>query len=147
MERITDASDAFYWAYVTDNTGKIIASHPYGSMIGANISSYPVFSDPMKSGETYISSPIPVDVFDRPSVILATPIWRNGSIIGILCGALDNYHYMDVLNQAMAASPEVTRYIVNRTGNIFVHDDRGAMWHIDNFSDRPVVQSVLRGGG
>jgi two-component system, sensor histidine kinase len=145
LARITDATDIYYWTYVTDSGGTIIASHPYGSMVGVNISDYPVFTEPMQSGGTYVSSPIPVSVSDRPSVILATPIRENGTIIGVLCGALDNYHYMDLLNRAMVSMPSETRYIVNRTGHIFVHDDRGIMWHVDDFSDRPVVQSVLRG--
>ena len=145
MARITDATDIYYWAYVTDSAGKIIASHPYGSMVGVNISSYAPFAEPRKSGKTYVSGPIPVNISDKPSVIMATPIRKNGSIIGILCGALDNYHYMDLLNSAMATTPEETRYIVNRTGHIYVHDNKGFMWHIDNFSDRPAVQSVLRG--
>ena len=61
LARITDATDIYYWSYVADSSGKIIASHPYGSMVGVNISDYPVFAEPMKSGTTYISSPIPVD--------------------------------------------------------------------------------------
>ncbi len=145
LARITDATDVYYWTYVADTTGKIIASHPYGSMVGVNISDYPVFAEPMSNGKTYVSSPIPVEISGKPSVIMATPIRKNGSIIGILCGALDNYHYMDLLNSAMATTPHQISYIVNRSGNIFVHDDRGIMQHIDNFSDRPVVQSVLRG--
>jgi signal transduction histidine kinase len=145
MARITDATDIYYWAYVTDTTGKIIASHPYGIMVGVNISGYPAFTEPMRNGTTYISSPIPVNVSDKPSVILATPIRKNGTTIGVLCGALDNYHIIDLLNNAMASDPEETKYIVNHTGHIFVHENKGSMWAIDNFSDRPVVQSVLRG--
>lgn len=145
MARITDATDIYYWTYVTDAAGKILSSYPYGGIAGTDISASPVFAEPMKSGKTYVTSPISIEITGKPTVIVATPIRKNGTIIGVLCGALDHYHYADLLNSAMATSTAQTRYIINRTGHIFVHDNRGFMEHVDDFSDRPAVQSVLKG--
>jgi methyl-accepting chemotaxis protein len=145
MAQITAASNIYYWAYLTDTNGNIQASFPYGRAIGSNISASPVFKGSMESGSTYIGSPTYIGTTGKPSVIVATPVYKNNTIIGILYGALDDYSYIDLLDNAMATTPTEIKYIVNRTGKVFVHDDRGCMTRVDNFSDQPVVQRVLRG--
>jgi signal transduction histidine kinase len=142
-EKIQTASDLYYWAFVTDTSGRVLSSDPYGGAIGKNLSDSLYIAEPLRTGTTFISTPMMNKVTGRRTVIVGTPIKKNDTTIGILAGAFDDDKYTETLRQARAFVPLQSIYLVNRTGQVvYSHDKKyGGM----DLSYSPAVQKVMRG--
>jgi signal transduction histidine kinase len=143
VEKIQSASDLYYWTFVTDASGRVLASNPYGSAVGKDLNDILNIAEPLRTGTLSAGPPMMNEVTGRKTIIVGTPIVKNGTTIGVLAGALDDGKFNEILGQMRAFVPLQSIYLVNRTGQVvYSHDKK---YEGMDLSYLPVVQNVLRG--
>jgi signal transduction histidine kinase len=142
-EKINDATELYYWTFVTDASGRVLSSHPYGKVAANSLNESPYIAGPLKTGKTYIGSPEMNPVTGRMTIIIGTPVEKNGTIVGVLAGAINDNYYVDILGRARALEPLQDIFLVNGTGRVvFSHDKKNVG---TDLSAIPAVQMAIRG--
>ena len=143
VEKIVRGSDPYYWTFVTDTSGRVISSQPYSRVAGSDMSDKPFISRPLSRGKTYISSLQANPVTGRRTATVGTPVSNNGTIVGVLAGALDDSYYSGILSRASNLEPLQNIFLVNGSGQIIFSHDKKYLGR--NISDVHAVQKVVKG--
>lgn len=143
-EKIHDATGLYYWVFVCDRSGKVLSSDPYGNATGMDMEGREFVCVPLETGQTYIRKYGHDAVTGRPTTLVGTPIKKDGTVIGVLVGALDPGHLIEMLQSARALVPLQHIYMLNQTGHvIYSHND--TMFGQD-YSGVPAFKDAVSGG-
>lgn len=141
--RYIQNASTFSGVYVTDNSGRVISSYP-ADFAGRNDSDRLWIAEVLNTNNSYVSDAVTSRVTGKPVVYLSTPITRDNKTIGVMAGALDLDYYSTFITGAQTQIVKYV-YVVNRTGHVMLHTNRSYMESMQNLSDRPGVQNVLKG--
>lgn len=144
-EKISDTTPLYYWVFVTDTYGRVLSSSPYGSLIGESLNDSSYISEPLRTGTTFMGSPVLDTNTGRLTRFVGTPIKNGNTTIGVLVGALDIDQFVKALQGGRSLVPLQSIYIVNRSGQVAFSHDRGDIIAGANFSSVPAVQKVING--
>ncbi|MCD1295475.1 hypothetical protein CUJ83_10740 [Methanocella sp. CWC-04] len=134
----------FYAAYIIDDNGTIVASYPFSDLVGKNYSEKPHVLNPLKTGSSYVTDASISPIVNKPTIYIGVPIKKDDKTIGVIVGTIDLTEYSAFVLESQTRNREYT-YLVNRTGHIFVHYNKGYMDTMKNYSYVPGVRNVLRG--
>jgi signal transduction histidine kinase len=143
MQYIQEKSP-FYAVYMTDTDGIVIASYPYYNIIGRDDSSLSYVNVPLKNNVAYINDPMISPVRKKPVIYTGIPVEDNGRVLGVIVGALDLMEYSDFVLGSLGKNKEYT-FLVNSSGNVFVHNNMEYMDNMKDFNVLYAVQKVLQG--
>ncbi|HTY90954.1 MAG TPA: sensor histidine kinase [Methanocella sp.] len=144
-EKMDAATPLYYWIFVTDTSGRVLSSSPYGSHVGEDLKDSPYITGPLQTGTTFMGPPALDANTGRLTRFVGTPIKNGNSTIGVLVGALDVDQFVNVLQSARSLVPLQSIYLVDSSGRVvFSHDKRYITSGL-NFLSLPAVQKVLKG--
>lgn len=140
-------TSVFYDVYVVNIDGIVISSYPHTGIIGENRIDQPHIRYPRNFATAYVEDGRISSVSKRPTVYIGVPVrYDNGTVIGVLAGALDlDYYSSFVFGPQVETRQFVT--LVNRTGHIMVHANKGYMDSMKDFTSLPSVKKVISGEG
>jgi hypothetical protein len=82
-DKINDAMSHYYWVYVTDTSGRVLSSSPYGRLAGIDLNDSRYISGPLRTGKT-VAGPQTLDATTgRQTTFVGTPVRKNDTIIGV----------------------------------------------------------------
>jgi signal transduction histidine kinase len=143
-ERINDATGLYYWVFICDRSGKVLSSDPYGNAKGMDMDGRELVCVPLETGQTYIRKYGHDAVTGRPTTLVGTPIKKDGTVIGVLVGALDPGHLIEMLQSARALVPLQHIYMLNQTGHV-IYSHNETMFGQD-YSGVPAFKDAVSGG-
>ena len=143
---ISNSTLVYNWVYVTDSSGRVVSSFPYPNVVGENLSSNPMISQLLVNDTNIVGDPVYSNVTGKPEIFVGTSVLSpNGTIVGVLVGALDTDFYTNTIAEAKSSIPDTVFYVVNSTGSVLVDKNTSYMNEIADFSSVPPVQMMLAG--
>jgi signal transduction histidine kinase/ActR/RegA family two-component response regulator len=113
--------------YILDKNGILISSFPASLHIyGKSYAYREYFKNSIKSGKPYISKPFIITTDDKPVIVMTAPILaKDGSIRGLLCGAVDllgnNSLFSEHKNKQFGSNGYIYLFTPDRT--MLIHPD------------------------
>ncbi len=142
---IDSSTYLFNRIFITDTSGNVLSGDPADSDIGMNESNMPFITRPLKTGKTFISSPITDPATGKPTLFIGTPVYSNGTPIGVLVGGLDEELYLNIIYKTKASSPLENVIIVNETGHVILHNNKEIMRQAPDISGIPAIGKLVNG--
>ncbi|HEY3425783.1 MAG TPA: methyl-accepting chemotaxis protein [Negativicutes bacterium] len=121
----------------TDDKGNYIDTH---GVAGSSVNR-PYFQ-PAINGNTFISDPIISPVTGKLVVVVATPIWGEGRVTGLLVGAI-NIEEVEKLVLEIKVGQTGYAYLLRSDGTIIIHPDQELM-NKANISNDPKATADLK---
>ncbi len=136
---------AFYYSLnVADSTGEVVASSDSEKNTGKNIAGRPWFKKALE-GEVVFS-----DVFTgadkRPVFIIAGPVSREGSPVGVITGVISLEYFNSHFIAPVQFGETGFIFVINSSGQIIGHPDSGRLMTEGDAAVRSMLGSETREG-
>lgn len=142
--RYAENSTNFYSLYVTDTSGKVLASYPDQALAGQNFEDEPYVKQVLATSDRQVMAPL-VNRTGESAIFVSVPITgKNGSLTGVMVGEIDPDTIGDRILYTQIKNRQFI-YMVNSTGTIIVHTNRSYMDSRRDYSAVPLVQEVMQG--
>jgi signal transduction histidine kinase len=150
-----NGSPIFDEIFITDASGKVVSSYPYGNIIGKNVRDNTNINEAILLDNNTVSDAVLSGETGNPTVYIVVPIdnstmtygsmeSHNATVYGTLVGEIDLHDYAKTIVGTQVKNNQYI-YMVNRTGHIMVHNNHSYMATMKDYSSVPAVQRVLKG--